>query len=149
MYAIMSGWWTVSTAAKSRSLNASSPFFMSASRCAVRLVSVVAGMTRFLSGVDSYFGVYSNNYGHELFPSAPSARATSARYGLAAAPIEVGEHGYACPEHGKQRTRNEQGKGVTDMDPRPNIVLVHGAWADGSCWSGVIEVLQAGGYHVT
>jgi len=35
------------------------------------------------------------------------------------------------------------------MDPRPNIVLVHGAWADGSCWSGVIEVLQAGGYHVT
>jgi pimeloyl-ACP methyl ester carboxylesterase len=30
-----------------------------------------------------------------------------------------------------------------------NIVLVHGAWADGSCWSGVIERLQAGGYHVT
>jgi pimeloyl-ACP methyl ester carboxylesterase len=35
------------------------------------------------------------------------------------------------------------------MDARPNIVLVHGAWADGSCWSGVIERLQAGGYHVT
>jgi pimeloyl-ACP methyl ester carboxylesterase len=34
------------------------------------------------------------------------------------------------------------------MDARPNIVLVHGAWADGSCWSGVIESLQAGGYHV-
>ena len=30
-----------------------------------------------------------------------------------------------------------------------NIVLVHGAWADGSCWSGVIERLQAGGHHVT
>jgi pimeloyl-ACP methyl ester carboxylesterase len=30
-----------------------------------------------------------------------------------------------------------------------NIVLVHGAWADGSCWSAVIERLQAGGYHVT
>jgi len=30
-----------------------------------------------------------------------------------------------------------------------NIVLVHGAWADGSCWSGVIERLQADGYHVT
>jgi pimeloyl-ACP methyl ester carboxylesterase len=30
-----------------------------------------------------------------------------------------------------------------------NIVLVHGAWADGSCWSGVIERLQARGYHVT
>jgi pimeloyl-ACP methyl ester carboxylesterase len=35
------------------------------------------------------------------------------------------------------------------MDARPNIVLVHGAWADGSCWSGVIERLQADGCHVT
>ena len=32
--------------------------------------------------------------------------------------------------------------------PKPNIVLVHGAWADGSCWSSVIEGLQAKGYHV-
>jgi len=31
----------------------------------------------------------------------------------------------------------------------PNIVLVHGAWADGSCWSAVIERLQASGYAVT
>lgn len=29
-----------------------------------------------------------------------------------------------------------------------NIVLVHGAWADGSSWSGVIPLLQADGYHV-
>jgi pimeloyl-ACP methyl ester carboxylesterase len=36
-----------------------------------------------------------------------------------------------------------------DMHPRPNIVLVHGAWADGSSWSSVIERLQADGYHVT
>jgi pimeloyl-ACP methyl ester carboxylesterase len=35
------------------------------------------------------------------------------------------------------------------MKTRPNIVLVHGAWADGSSWSGVIEHLQADGYHVT
>jgi pimeloyl-ACP methyl ester carboxylesterase len=35
------------------------------------------------------------------------------------------------------------------MDARPNIVLVHGAWADGSSWSGVVEHLQADGYHVT
>jgi len=32
---------------------------------------------------------------------------------------------------------------------RPNIVLIHGAWADGSCWSAVIERLQADGYRVT
>ena len=35
------------------------------------------------------------------------------------------------------------------MNTRPNIVLVHGAWAEGSCWNGVIERLQADGYHVT
>ena len=35
------------------------------------------------------------------------------------------------------------------MNTRPNIVLVHGAGADGSSWSGVIERLQADGYHVT
>jgi pimeloyl-ACP methyl ester carboxylesterase len=35
------------------------------------------------------------------------------------------------------------------MVAQPNILLVHGAWADGSCWSGVIERLQADGYHVT
>ena len=37
----------------------------------------------------------------------------------------------------------------TEMRARPNIVLVHGAWADGSSWSSVIERLQADGYHVT
>ena len=36
-----------------------------------------------------------------------------------------------------------------EMNPSPNIVLVHGAWADGSSWSSVIERLQADGYRVT
>jgi pimeloyl-ACP methyl ester carboxylesterase len=40
-------------------------------------------------------------------------------------------------------------EGIPEMNARPNIVLIHGAWADGSCWSGVIERLQADGYHVT
>ena len=35
------------------------------------------------------------------------------------------------------------------MSGASNIVLVHGAWADGSCWSDVIERLQSQGYHVT
>jgi pimeloyl-ACP methyl ester carboxylesterase len=35
------------------------------------------------------------------------------------------------------------------MNSLPNIVLVHGAWADGSCWSAVIERLQGAGYKVT
>jgi pimeloyl-ACP methyl ester carboxylesterase len=38
--------------------------------------------------------------------------------------------------------------GVSEMNIRPNVVLVHGAWADGSSWSGVIERLQADGFDV-
>ena len=34
------------------------------------------------------------------------------------------------------------------MNLLPNIVLVHGAWADGSSWSGVIQRLQRDGYNV-
>ena len=34
------------------------------------------------------------------------------------------------------------------MGHRLNIALVHGAWADGSSWSAVIERLQGEGYHV-
>jgi pimeloyl-ACP methyl ester carboxylesterase len=35
------------------------------------------------------------------------------------------------------------------MSKKPNVVLVHGAWADGSSWSGVIEALQTEGFKVT
>src|SRR2546429_1979700 len=35
------------------------------------------------------------------------------------------------------------------MSEKPNVVLVHGAWADGSSWSAVIEKLQANGFTVT
>src|SRR6204780_4386666 len=40
-------------------------------------------------------------------------------------------------------------RGIIEMTVQPKIVLVHGAWADGSCWSAVIERLQASGYNVT
>jgi len=35
------------------------------------------------------------------------------------------------------------------MNNTPNIVLVHGAWAEGSCWSAVIRALQEEDYTVT
>ena len=45
------------------------------------------------------------------------------------------------------------GVGVRAQSAAPvkarNIVLVHGAWADGSSWSEVIARLQAAGLHVT
>jgi pimeloyl-ACP methyl ester carboxylesterase len=43
----------------------------------------------------------------------------------------------------------ERAKGSEEVNTLPNIVLVHGAWADGSSWSAVIERLQADGYTVT
>jgi pimeloyl-ACP methyl ester carboxylesterase len=35
------------------------------------------------------------------------------------------------------------------MEPKINVVLVHGAWADGSSWSKVITILQDKGYSVS
>src|SRR5580658_9239376 len=45
--------------------------------------------------------------------------------------------------------RRHDYEGTHEMNTRPNIVLIHGAWAEGSCWSDVIARLQADGYHVT
>ena len=39
--------------------------------------------------------------------------------------------------------------GASSAEPVKNVVLVHGAWADGSSWSEVIPLLQAEGMHVT
>src|SRR5438046_10350324 len=36
----------------------------------------------------------------------------------------------------------------TGSGPKPSIVLIHGAWADGTSWSGVIQRLQEQGYTV-
>jgi pimeloyl-ACP methyl ester carboxylesterase len=35
------------------------------------------------------------------------------------------------------------------MNKNANILLVHGAWADGSCWSKVLVLLKAKGYNAT
>ncbi len=40
-------------------------------------------------------------------------------------------------------------EGTPEMNKLPNVVLVHGAFADGSSWSGVIQRLQVQGYNVT
>jgi pimeloyl-ACP methyl ester carboxylesterase len=40
------------------------------------------------------------------------------------------------------------GAGADDTDAKPTIVLVHGDWADGSSWSGVIARLQRRGFTV-
>jgi pimeloyl-ACP methyl ester carboxylesterase len=38
---------------------------------------------------------------------------------------------------------------MVHSQPARNIVLVHGAWADGSSWNKIIPLLQQKGFHVT
>ncbi|WP_399894331.1 alpha/beta fold hydrolase [Streptomyces sp. BBFR51] len=40
------------------------------------------------------------------------------------------------------------GKGSPSHDPKPTVVLVHGAFADSTSWNGVIKKLQRDGYPV-
>jgi pimeloyl-ACP methyl ester carboxylesterase len=54
-------------------------------------------------------------------------------------------HALTCVGYAQQSpasSPDNSNRGVT------NIVLVHGAWADGSTWSKVIPLLEAQGYHV-
>ena len=41
-----------------------------------------------------------------------------------------------------------QAAGDSQPKPGPTVVLVHGAWADSSSWSGVVSRLQDDGYAV-
>lgn len=42
----------------------------------------------------------------------------------------------------------QEGQTEVSNSTLPNVVLVHGGWADGASWSGVIQQLQAKGYNV-
>ncbi len=41
------------------------------------------------------------------------------------------------------------GLAVAQPEPIRNIVLVHGAWADGSGWKGIYDILKKDGYNVS
>lgn len=47
------------------------------------------------------------------------------------------------------RAQTEDGRRKSTMQAIKNVVLVHGAWADGSSWAKVIPKLEAEGLHVT
>ncbi|HXW92380.1 MAG TPA: alpha/beta hydrolase, partial [Terriglobales bacterium] len=38
---------------------------------------------------------------------------------------------------------------LSQNSPVKNVVLVHGAWADGSGWKGVYDILTKDGYNVS
>jgi pimeloyl-ACP methyl ester carboxylesterase len=56
--------------------------------------------------------------------------------------LTAGLHNVGYAQQTPESSRGNFGRGVRD------IVLVHGAWADGSSWSGVIPLLEDDGYHV-
>ncbi len=56
--------------------------------------------------------------------------------------LAAGFHGVGYAQQSPEPSRDNFNRGIR------NIVLVHGAWADGSSWSGVIPLLEAEGYHV-
>lgn len=62
---------------------------------------------------------------------------------LAALGLGIGSGRAAQAEAAEQHGNERRPLGT------PNVVLVHGAWADGSCWSAVIERLQDAGFNVT
>jgi len=56
--------------------------------------------------------------------------------------LTAGFHRVGYAQQSPESSRDNFSRGIK------NIVLVHGAWADGSSWSGVIPLLEAEGYHV-
>lgn len=70
--------------------------------------------------------------------------------GLAAASLGVGLNGalakFARAQNGAPAS--SQASKTNEFPPNSAIVLVHGAWADGSCWRNVILPLEQHGLHV-
>ena len=60
----------------------------------------------------------------------------------------LGATGFGSPR-AVHANEAEQDVSENAATTKPNVVLVHGAWADGSSWSGVIQRLQKAGYNVT
>ncbi len=55
---------------------------------------------------------------------------------------------FARAQNTAQAAANSQASKTSRFPPNAAIILVHGAWADGSCWRNVILPLQKRGLHV-
>ena len=59
--------------------------------------------------------------------------------------------GFSSPQNNTNtliQPQSTQGVANTNATNTPNIILVHGAWADGSSWNKVIPILKNAGYRV-
>src|ERR1700722_6270915 len=55
---------------------------------------------------------------------------------------------FARGQNTAQAAANSQTSKTSGFPPNSTIILVHGAWADGSCWRNVILPLEGRGLHV-
>jgi len=74
-----------------------------------------------------------------------SRRGLGGALGLAAAALALGLGGV---HHASADDTDRDDRGVAAHARARDVVLVHGAWVDGSSWSDVIELLQRDGYTV-
>jgi pimeloyl-ACP methyl ester carboxylesterase len=56
--------------------------------------------------------------------------------------------GFAQTQNMARAAASSPGSGASQFPPNSTIILVHAAWADGSCWSNVILPLERRGLHV-
>lgn len=60
----------------------------------------------------------------------------------------VGSSAAQTPTHPEVSVQHVAASAAHSSGPKPTIVLVHGAWADGSSWAGVTARLQRTGFTV-
>jgi pimeloyl-ACP methyl ester carboxylesterase len=70
---------------------------------------------------------------------------TAASLGVA---LDVSLPKFAPAQTTAQDVANSQASKTSEFPPNSTIILVHGAWADGSCWRDVILPLERRGLHV-
>ncbi len=70
--------------------------------------------------------------------------------GAATVAVTLSALGCSSPLSAKSLSRTHgDPDGEATTNTKVNVVLVHGAWADGTSWSQVITLLQQRGFHVT
>src|SRR5580704_19471242 len=55
---------------------------------------------------------------------------------------------FARAQNTVQAAANSRASKTSEFPPNSTIILVHGAWADGSCWRNVILLLEKRGLRV-
>ncbi|WP_087752863.1 alpha/beta fold hydrolase [Paraburkholderia caledonica] len=100
------------------------------------------------------FGVFAQNVAQNTAPAAPAAERTPepAQSAEPVAPpaAEASPSTVPSAASGAPAPASAAKPAIVTMTgPVRNVVLVHGAFVDGSSWNGVVAKLQQKGYHVS